>query len=301
MLKVRIRKIPVTILLFVIALGGYTLYGESNVVTSVKRSISTRTAMRQKYEAEADNLFAEGNKLYISSKFSSAIEKYLDSIKAYRKCASYETDFVKERVNKCKQQIYQCYYHWAAQTAENADRLSKTHQYKTAIDLCEKAIKLYPPCKKQMEERIKQYKKRQALLEYRNKVSPDKVDPDKENRDYKVAVMMRQGDELAKAGRLKEARNIYEQIVLIAPYNIDVVERIRSVNIKMSNFARKRMYSVFKNRMDEAVWKGVIARMPDQLDGDKDVIQSPVKKVTAQDAIRQKLNNIIIPKLLLTR
>jgi type II secretory pathway component GspD/PulD (secretin)/tetratricopeptide (TPR) repeat protein len=297
MLTYKLKKIHISFAVLAIAFYGAALHAESDVVTGIKTSIGKRTAFRQKFEAEADHLFAGANKDYAKNKFPEAIEKYLEAVKTYRKCASYETVFIKDRIKKCQTQIYQCYFLWAASIAESASRLSETHKFDEAIVLCKKAIKMYPPCKSQMEARIKQYKKQQAQLDYRNKVSPDKIIPDKDNRDYQIAVLLRQGDELNRAGRWKEARNKYEQVIIVDPYNINAVERIRSVNLKMAAFASKRKFATFKNRTGEAVWKGVLARMPDQIDGVKDVIQNPVRKITAQDAIRQKLNNIIIPKI----
>ena len=297
MLDLRFKKIHIACAMLLIVLSAPRLYAESEVVTKIKTDIGKRTAYRQQYEAKANLLFGQGNKLYSKNKFSEAIEKYLEAAGMYRKCASYDTDFVKQRVKNCQEQIYQSYFHWASSIAENAARLSESHKFDDAIKLCKKAIKIYPPCKTQMEDRIKQYEKQKSQLAYANRISPEKVIPDKDNRDYQIAVLIRQGDELVKGGRLKEGRNKYEQVVIIDPYNSRAIERIRSVNIKIDEFARKKMFATFKNRMDEAVWKGVIARMPDQLDGEKDVIQNPVRKITAQDAIRQKLNNIIIPKI----
>ena len=107
MLKSKLAKIRIILALFGLLFYGTAVHAESEAVKSIKNTIGTTTAFRQEYEAKADALFGEGNKLYAASKFPEAIEKYLDAVNNYRKCASYETGFVKERVEKCQNQIYQ--------------------------------------------------------------------------------------------------------------------------------------------------------------------------------------------------
>ncbi|MCF6176162.1 MAG: hypothetical protein L3J71_10385 [Victivallaceae bacterium] len=295
LLKIVKYSLPAVVVAVVLPLQA----ADSGVVKSIKENINEEIVSHQEIESKANVMVKAANKAYFSKKYKNAVSKYLQAIELLKSASTGESDYFTQKIAICKEQIYRSYYYWARNTAMTADKLSQAKQFNKAIDMCRKAIEIYPPCKKRMEERIAQLKKQQRVVEYRAAATVDKLLPDKDDKEYNMQIMIKQGDAYLKAKKYYQAREKYEQVLLIDPYKLEAIERLRVANIKISDASEPRHRAYTKERIAEASWKTVIPIKPSTMGGEESSLSSgPVLKVTSNDAIIKKLKNIIIPKII---
>ncbi len=272
---------------------------DSSIIKGIKKDISQELLTHQEIENQSDIMVKAANKAYFSKNYKEAIDKYLEAITLLKKASANQSDFFSQKIAICKEQIYRSYYYWARKTAMAADKLSQAKQFNQAIDMCREAIKIYPPCKRRMNERIAQLQKQQKIVEYRTAASTDKLLPELADKEYEMQIMMKQGDAYLKAKKYYQAREKYEQVLLIDPYKLEAINRLRVANIKIGNAGEPRHRAYNKERVAESVWKSVLPIKPSTMDGEENSVNAgAILKVSSNDAIIKKLNNIIIPKII---
>jgi tetratricopeptide (TPR) repeat protein len=294
-LKIVKYSLPVT----AVAVACTLQAAESKIVKNIQQDITQEVIEYQQTESKADIMVKAANKAYFSKKYKDAISKYLKAIDLLKSASTGESKFFAKKIATCKEQIYRSYYYWARNIALDADKLGQEKQFNSAIEMCQKAIAIYPPCKKRMEKRILLFKKQQKAVQYRTAATKDKLLPNIDDKDYNIQIMLKQGDAYYKAEKYYQARERYEQVLLLDPYKLAAIERLRSANTKICRAASPRKRAYTKERVAETQWKSVLPIKPSTIAGESSTLStSPIIKVTSNDAIIKKLKNIIIPKII---
>lgn len=269
---------------------------EENIPKSISKSISKQVISEQEIEARADKSMNEANNFFIKNQYKDAIDKYLEAVASLQQIGA-ENKFFKKKIDKCKEQISQAYYYWAMDIGMEADKKEHAKEFDEAIKMCKNAIEMYPPCKKKMEDRIAYYEKMKSTVTRRNQTKDETLLPDKKDQDYNIQVMLKQAKTLLDNKQLDQAKNKYEQVLVLDPYQDEAVNGLRSVNIKMSKTGEERGLDTFKERIAEVEWKWATPIQPEAATGNKDVIEKPVVKETSENKIQQKLKSIVIPRI----
>ncbi len=262
-------------------------------ITEITLNKKRAEVERQEYYSDANNKTIAGNKAFEKKEYQKAIDNYLDAIGLLKKCSLVNKN-VKAKIASCKRKIAQSYEYWSRSLFLQAEKELQVQNLTTAIELCNKASAVYPPSKKRNDELIKQYKDTKKKLAFRVNTGVDSVIADLEQRKYNIALLMRQGKSFMEAGELDKARDKFEEILVIDPYNTDANDMIYRVNLKSFKQAKLRYNNTHNKGITEAEWKGVNSILPKTYTGVKSNLNAPIKKEIVEDAIYKKLRTIKI-------
>lgn len=250
----------------------------------------------EQVRAKADELAREAGKAYQSGAYQQAVDLYMKAISILQKLGDDPTSL--KNIENCKQAISRCYNYWAEKLYFDAQDSADAKQYEQAIELCKKAAEIWPAAKKRMDELIARFTKLQTAAEYQAKVAPDTVDPGKSARLYSVDVLLKQGDIFYKDKQWDKARDKYEEVLAVDPYNIAAIDAIRRVNLRLYHAGKLRKELTEEEFKTELEWK-MVTPIPPRLAfaGKNPVADEPVKKDPKRNAIYDKLKNIIIDRI----
>jgi type II secretory pathway component GspD/PulD (secretin) len=292
MRKIRILKSFITAmtLLFIPFAQIRALAEESK---EIKEEIGKDIILREEYEAVADESVKKGNAAFQKNEFKEAIDYYLEAVSNLRKC-SQSSETINKKIESCDKAISKAYMYWSEKVVAEAEKLSQAKMYDQAIKQCMDAIEIYPPCRKRMEEYIENYKTMKGIVSYRKQKSEETVMPDKEDMLYKVDVLLKKGVAYYKDGQLDKARDQFEEVLVINPYNMKAIDNLRKVNREIMDRGKERTHATRMERLAEVEWKMITPVVPRTITGAVESVVQPIEKKTVTDKIQEKLKNIII-------
>ncbi|QSH42488.1 hypothetical protein P0136_02500 [Lentisphaerota bacterium ZTH] len=271
--------------------------GGQTVLKGIKQSIGKQVVAEQQTEVKADNFFKHGNKLLLDNKYKEAIDSYIHAVETFRKINGGQAEAIKRKIKACQEQVYKAYSYWATDLAQQAEDNANAKEYDEAITLTEKAIAIYPPSRSRLEKNIKRYKRYKAALERKDEVALNKLIPNLEKQKYDIDVLMRQARALIRENRLDRAKEKYEQVLLLDPYNSEANQGLRSVSFRINDAGVHRSYNLNKERMAEVEWKYATPIVPESVVGNKDILDGAVSKSSVTNKLKEKLKSIIIDKI----
>lgn len=247
-------------------------------------------------KAKADESAREAAKAYQGGAYQQAVDLYMRTIKILEKLADDPVSL--QKIENCKQAISRCYYYWAEKLYFDAQASADAKQYEQAISYCKKAAEIWPSAKKRMDDMIARFTKLKTAAEFQAQVAPDSVDPGNPTRLYNIDVLMKQGDIFYKDRQWDKARDKYEEVIAIDPYNIAAIDAIRRVNLRLFKAAHMRKELTEEEYKTEAEWKPMTP-IPPRLtfSGKAPTTEEPIKKDAKKNAIYDKLKNIIIDRI----
>jgi general secretion pathway protein D len=267
------------------------------VTGSIKDSIGKKVISEQEIEARADKTMTEANDAYVKNQYKDAVDKYLEAIKLMKQISDDDNKFFKKRIDQCKEQISKAYFYWSMDISLESDKLGHAKEYKEAIELCKKAIEIYPPCKKKMEERIASFERMQKTTERRNQSSENTIVPGKDEQEYSIQVLLKQGKVLYDAKDYSGAKNKYETVLLTDPYQNEAIQGLRATNIQIGKVGTGRNFNMYHETTAEMEWKWATPISAENIMENKDMLDKPVSKDMPENKIQQKLKSIKIPRI----
>ena len=270
---------------------------DSEKVQSIKSSIGREVISSQEIESKANKAMTEANDEFVKNHYKEAVEKYLEAIKQMKVISDDDNKFFKKRIDQCKEQISKSYYYWSMDMAMEAEKLGQAKKISEAIELCKEAIKIYPPCKKKMDEKIARFERMQKTTERRNQSSENSVVPGKDEQEYSIQVLLKQAKVLYDAKDYSGAKNKYEQVLLTDPYQDEAIQGLRATNIRIEKVGAQRNFNMFHEATAEMAWKWATPITAENTTENKELLEKPVSKELTENKIQQKLNSIKIPRL----
>ena len=268
---------------------------EEALPAPARDTISRQTVSRQQIEADAEQKVREANASYSKGQYQDAINQYLEAVKILR---SFDTEVFAKRIEACRAQIAKCYYYMAQDAVVLAQERAQAQDFEEAIRLCKQAIEYCPESESSIRAKIVEFEKRRAAAAVRADTSTEQLLPDKLGQDYRIQVLMRQGQELAQAGQLQRAVRKYQDILMIDPYNAEALHNLRAVNMRSSDVADSRYMIQHRKQMTELEWRWATPLLPEGETPVDNVVESPFKKSDAvTGGIDKKIRSIIIPRI----
>ena len=279
--------------------------------TELKRSIDTTvdtySVNKQRYEYEANNFVIEANKLFMKGEFLKAAENYARARVIYSKLQESSPHFARE-LEKTQELNAKAYYYLAQEMALKAHAEANSRDMETALKYCQQAIKIYPACRQEMEERIKAYKGMLDGAKRRERLKEENVIPDLQDNQYKVAVLLKQAKILFYNRQFEEARKHYKQALDIDKFCVEAIQGMRATDIQLAKAGENRFRLTHKKNMVAAGWEGVMPNVKHLSDAerekniaegiDKDEDGDGVEAVGDETAnIRKKLQEIVFPRV----
>jgi general secretion pathway protein D len=268
-----------------------------DIIQKIRKAYNQEVVTGQEVEAKALQAVKKGNTAFAKGDFKKAIENYLDAISIFKSVGNGKSDVFEKKIKSCKEQIYKSYYYWARDLAVQAEKESHVTEYEKAIELCKQAIEIYPPCKKDLEKRIAKYERMKKALARKKEVAESKLIPGKAAQEYEIQVLMKQAQELFWAKQYTKAKDIYEKVLLMNPYNTVAIHQLRVTNRKIREIGTDRKYNTFKERTAEIEWKWATPIIPETVTGTKDALKAPDRRSLPITKIQEKLKSIIIDRV----
>ncbi len=245
-------------------------------------------------EKMAELTVREANDMFNNKYFFNARDLY---IKAKSLFSELNKNYFKDQIQFCMTQIEQCYYQLALEAIAKADKSLSVNDFDEAIKLCTEAKEYYPESAAVMDKKIAYFQELKKKSIIKAETGTDALIPDKETLDYEVQVLMRRGREYYNAGLYSKAKRVYEDVLLINPYNADALQNLQAVNVCISRAGEMRS-TLSHNRnvlANELEWALPIQTVKDRTVA---VLETPVEKGVFENSIMlNKIKNIIIPQV----
>ncbi len=309
-LRLRMIRFPVTSFLLLVAASAFAQQtappptgapsnngnsAPSEVTQSKTVFKSKEVILLQSVEKKIDQTVADAVQAYQKDEFDKAIDLYLDAKKRLETLyESHPLPRLRTKIDNCTLAISKAYYYWAQKIYFEAEKSAKAADFDQAIDKCEKAIRIYPPCKEKMEKIIAQYRLMKENAQVKEKVAEANPNPQDQ---YDKRVLIRQGQMLYNTEQWDKARTKFEEVISIDPYNETAVDYIRKINLKLLEVAELRTGVTRNTRNAQAQWEMVTPLVRQDVTSSSNIPESGVSKSSNNDRIIKKLKDIIIDKI----
>lgn len=268
--------------------------------------VSREVVVRDEKDVEAAGDYQKGVKTFdmatmkardgdfrvAASSYQKAVDSFLAAKAKWRSCSK-TSAYTKEREKACDQQIAQVYAQWANSIADEALESSKAKDFDKAIAKCQEALKMSDSIKSRVVPMMERFSKLKKATLYRNEISLSNVDPEYEKRQYDIEVLMTQGRMLLDDRQWEKARDRFEEVLAINPYNDKAIAYIRQIYMKMNEVGERRFDVTRLERLAEEQWKPITPLIPRALTGRNEALAQPVAK-EKDNRIKRKLREIII-------
>lgn len=257
------------------------------------RKIRTRERIRlQNQEMEIDRKVARALKFRQTGEYDKAVDLYLEARKDLEQFyAVHKLDRIKKKIVSCTEAVARIYFSWAQKLYFEAEKLAEESKYNEAIDKCRKAIELHPASKEKLEKIITAYELKRDGLAYKNKLKEADI-PESDARN--IQLLLRQGGQFYKTGQWDKARNKYQEVIILDPYNEEAISQLHKVSLKLMEAGKMRQQLMRKARVAAAQWEQVIPLIRLDSSSSMPAEQGGVAKSGSEAKIRDKLRNIIV-------
>ena len=219
-------------------------------------------------------------------------DNYESAAKSYMQAIIAAEDLAPDKVHALKKSLANVYIdwsrsiYWKAKTAKNPDL------FKKAVFLCEKAADVHPKYRIRCGIYISKFKKEMTSMKFRNNSSADTLLPDRKEREYKIALLQKQGHTLRREKRYMLAKAKFEEILKIDPFNLNATREIKKIMQTVSQVGKKRQEADQSVKMAEVEWKNV-----EPIASKEEAMESAERDVEAGTKLQSKLALIKIRKL----
>ncbi len=283
----------VTMLAAACMLAPVAAAGADSVSASARDSISRETVSRQQVISAAQSLLQEANEAFGVSNYTLARDSYIKAKQAFQKLNGAD---VADELEFCDKQIGKCYFYMAQDAVVRADEYAKASDYDKAIALCREAAEFYPESRDALLKKAADFEKERVAATIRDASSVDALMPDKENQDYRIAVLMAQGQKFMSLKQYDKAARKYKDVLLINPYNADALYNLRSANVRSGKVAEDRYNLTHRKQITELEWKWGNPVLPEGEQPMTNAVAGPVaKNQGVVNSLEAKLKNLIIP------
>ena len=286
----------------VCSVGASLIAAEQDVQASINITHDAFSVDLQRQETSAANFISQGNELYVAGKYKDAARSYAQAAYIYERLKTNSPHFT-EKLANTKQMISRAYYYLAQETALKAHDEANFSDLETAIALCKEAIAIYPPCTKEMNDRIAEYEKMRTAAAKRARLGETQVIPDLTDRQYKIAVLLKQAKLLFYTKQYEQARQRYQEVMLLDEINPDAIQGMRACSMRIADAGYTRYRVVHKQAVAQAASQSQHPVIKSEsVDVRRELSMAEIKKnapaVVDDDTkkIREKLN-IVIPRV----
>jgi tetratricopeptide (TPR) repeat protein len=249
-------------------------------------------AAREKNEISADRDVVLAAKAFEENRYEEAVSLYL-SAKGKLEKTSNLSSYIDAKIKNINQNIAVVYHYWARSIAEQAEKEVNEKSFNKAIKNCAEAVKMDPTLSKKIERLLKRIEKQKKVTKYRSVTDEAVVDGNKKDRLYQIDILMAQGRKLYAQKLWHRAREKFEEVLILDPYNITAVEKIKKLTKKMYKAGVERYETTRQERYAETEWKQTTPLIPRSLEPESQA-PTPILRNVAGTQIQKKLDEIMI-------
>ena len=219
-------------------------------------------------------------------------DNYDAAAKAYIQAIVTAEDVAPEKVYDIKKSLAQNYIAWSRSIYWAAKTEKKPELFTKAIFLCEKAAEIHPKYKVRCMTYISKFKQEMAGMKFQNATSVDALIPDRKERNYKIAILKRQAALLDKERRYMLAKDKFEDILKIDPYNIEAARAIKKIAQKLASAGEERQEADTAVQMAEHKWRKV-----EPVASKEEAMEATRRDVEAGVKLQERLSEIKIRQI----
>ncbi|HJO92226.1 MAG TPA: hypothetical protein QF753_02400 [Victivallales bacterium] len=288
------KKILILTMTILIVSSSWTIAEDTNNKI-IKKYNNTTAIKRQEQLLKAEQLVKEANKAFLNKEYTKAKNLYLSciSILSHIRPGTVENN---RKINQLKEALSHVYTSWAKETLKKAERLAHNDEIDKAINLCKEAKEINPKLNSAANKLISKFQNKLEYNKYKEKTSPKKLAPDLKENSYNINVLYEQGKKLFNKKLYSQAKDKFNELLLIDPFNINTIQYIRRINVKIYEAGKYRSEVTQTERQSEIEWEKLSPVISRTLKGNRvDFAESKILKKTDElSPIRKKLNSIII-------
>lgn len=246
----------------------------------------------------ADNLMKEARDCYLDKKYPQAKEKYLKAI-SFLSNSNPTAPNNQKKISYIKESLANVYTAWSQEILQGAQEKAIAGKADEAIQLCNQAKEMNSECKDIANKLIQKYSDIKNNALYKESISNEKINPSYKDKLYKVDVLYEQGKSLFNKKLYTQAKDKFQELLLLDPYNINAIEYIKRINSIILKAGDYRTKVTSTERKAELEWEGLSPIISKTLSGDRiDLMEDqPIKKENELSDIQEKLDKIIIKNI----
>ncbi len=256
----------------------------------VQAEVNDEVVYRKKTEAEADADVATARRAFTSNRYKESIDFYNSAVKRLQQAGS--SKHVNGKIAAIKKNMAIVYHYWARSEAVQAQKEADAKRFGKAIKHCLNAMEMDPAMRPEMERLVKRYQEQQRVAVYKTDTSPETIDPTQPERLYKIDLLLAQGKKLYDEKLWHRAREKFESVLVMDPYNAEAILLIRNLTKEMYKAGVRRYHDTRMERNAETTWKYVAPLIPRS--AAEAAEEKPMRKKQVSSKIQKKLNDIII-------
>jgi len=249
-------------------------------------------AAREKSEISADRDVVRASKAFEENRYSEAVSLYLSAKSKLEKTTNLSA-YIDTKIKNINQNIAVVYHYWARSIADQAEKEVNEKKFTEAMKNCAEAVKMDPTLSKKVERLLKRIEEQKKVTKYRSVTDEAVVDGNKKERMYQIDILMAQGRKLYTQKLWHRAREKFEEVLIIDPYNITAVEKIKKLTKKMYTAGVHRYETTQQERAAETEWKQITPLIPRSLEPEAQA-PTPILRNVAGTQIQKKLDEIMI-------
>ena len=250
---------------------------------------------RQEQQLNANLLVKKANKSFLDKKYEIARDQCLGAIAILSKISP-PNKITKTKIINIRDLLAMVYSYWANDILKQADSSADTGKLENAILLCRQAAEMNPKLSAHSDEMIKKFNQKIRLNKYKDITSESKFNPNRKKTLYNIDVLYEQGKKLYNNKNYTEAKNKFEQLLVLDPYNSNAIYYLKNINDEIYYTGQNRQAVISDKRTAEAEWKSLPPIIAKTLSGDRIDIAAniPIAKKPNVDILQKKLDDIII-------
>ena len=243
---------------------------------------------------DADRLMKEASNCYLNKKYQQAKDKYLKAISTLSNINAPDSQ---KKILQIKEALANVYTAWAQELFQQAQEEAVTGKTDEAIQFCNQAKEMAPACKDIANKLIQKFYAIKDNNAYKESISGEKITPSYKDKLYKVDILYEQGKTLFNKKLYAQAKDKFQELLLVDPYNVNAIEYIKRINGIILNAGDYRTKVTSTERKAEMEWEKLSPIISKTLSGDRvDLMENePIKKAEDElSSIKEKLDKIII-------
>ena len=219
-------------------------------------------------------------------------DNYERAAKAYIQAIITAEDTAPDKVYDLERSLAQTYIAWSRSIYWQAKTEKKPELFTKAIFFCEKAAEVHPKYRVKCMTYISKFKHEMSSMKFKRETSVDTLLPDRRERNYKIAMLQKQGNVLKREKRYMMAKDKFEDILRIDPYNIEATRSIKKIIQQLAEVGKKRNETNEVVTMAENEWKKV-----ESVASKEEAMEAARRDVEAGVKLQNRLSEIKIRQI----
>ncbi len=134
-------------------------------------------------------------------------------------------------------------------------------------------------------------------LVIKTETAPERLMPDKAEEDLVIRTKIASGVVLMEAQRYGEARECFDEVLKINPYELSAIRNLALINDALNRAATEKLESIIKERIAEVRWKWSDPVKTFMDSSSEDIGSTVTRKLGDVTGVNRKLDSIVLSKI----